>query len=335
MKTEFHISEKIYAQLLSAYPRSHRERYGVAMVQLFRDQCRDAWAESGNFGLLKLWLRALPDLVGSSIMERLAALRERKTMNDELANLSSFQNYSPRKTFYRVFWPVFLLVVIVITITTFLLPVVYVSESRIVVENGDFDTRNSLQDYGFVRSELQKIQAPEVLNPVIEQLKLNEVWGKKYFAGKSLESSETYLILKNRITIWPIESQFYHKKINPSPVSSENRPPMLPVFDKKMFSIQCYSEDRVEASQIANAIAKSYQDLLNSRSVATVETKLQPGPVQIIDIARPAPVPIRPNKPRNITLGVLGGIVFASIVGLLVLVAKGIIARRKAGMAAA
>lgn len=334
MKTEFPVSEKIYTQLLRAYPRSHREHYGPAMIQLFRDQCRDAWTKSGNFGLLKLWLRALPDLAGSSIMERLAALKERKTMNDKLADLSSFQNYSPRKTFYRVFWPVFLLVVFVSAATTFLLPELYVSESRVVVENGDFDTRNSLQDHDFARGELQKIQSPEVLNPVIEKLNLKEVWGKKYSGGKTMESSEIYWILKKRVTIAPIESQFYHKKVNEGLASSENRFPMFPVFDKKMFSIRCYSEDPVEASQIANAIAKSYQDLIKSKTAITIESRYEPGPVQIIDPAEPAKVPIRPNKPLNLVIGIFGGILIASVVGLIVLIAKAI-ARRKATAAAA
>ena len=35
-------SQKIYEHLLAAYPKAHREEYGAAMSQLFRDQCRDA-----------------------------------------------------------------------------------------------------------------------------------------------------------------------------------------------------------------------------------------------------------------------------------------------------
>ena len=88
---ELSISQSIYRRLLFAYPKRHRVEYGAAMGQLFRDQCRDAWNESRNWGLLKLWLRVLPDLASTSIWERLAALNERKTMNDKLANLSTFR----------------------------------------------------------------------------------------------------------------------------------------------------------------------------------------------------------------------------------------------------
>jgi hypothetical protein len=104
VKSEFPVSEKIYALLLHAFPKAHRERYGAAMAQLFRDQCRDAWAEAGNFGLLKLWLRALTDLAGSSIMERLAALKERKNMNDKLRTCRHFKTTRRGKLLCGFLW---------------------------------------------------------------------------------------------------------------------------------------------------------------------------------------------------------------------------------------
>jgi len=74
------VSQKIYGWLLRAYPKAHRAEYGPAMAQLFRDQCRDAWDESHAWGVAKLWLRELPDLVKTSIIERLAAINQRKSM---------------------------------------------------------------------------------------------------------------------------------------------------------------------------------------------------------------------------------------------------------------
>jgi hypothetical protein len=55
------VSQKIFERLLLAYPKAHRAEYGPAMAQLFRDQCRDAWNESQRWGVMKLWLRVLPD----------------------------------------------------------------------------------------------------------------------------------------------------------------------------------------------------------------------------------------------------------------------------------
>jgi hypothetical protein len=43
------------------------------MAQLFRDQCRDAWQAGGNAGLIKLWLRTLPDIFKTSVKEQLTS----------------------------------------------------------------------------------------------------------------------------------------------------------------------------------------------------------------------------------------------------------------------
>jgi uncharacterized protein involved in exopolysaccharide biosynthesis len=319
VKTEFPVSEKIYAQLLRAFPKSHREKYGSAMAQLFRDQCRDAWDEAGNFGLLKLWLRALPDLVGNSIRERLAALNERKTMNDKLANLSAYQNFSAGKTFARVFVPVLLIVVIVTTAVTFILPETYVSETRILVENDAFDHIKNPKAWESIRDEIEIIKSPTVLYPVIEQLKLNEVWGKKYNAGEELKTVETYEILKNRIVISLPRTKIAEKKIDGV---------TTPVWNEQLIAVASFSEDRLEAAQIANAIAQSYRNIERAKSSATLKSKQLTSSVQIVDQAEPPLHPIKPNKPRNIALGVVGGIFLAAIFGGLVVLAK-IISRRR------
>jgi hypothetical protein len=56
------MSEKIYAWLLSLYPRRFRTIYGDAAVQLVRDRLRD---ERGFFPKLRLWSDLLYDLVVS------------------------------------------------------------------------------------------------------------------------------------------------------------------------------------------------------------------------------------------------------------------------------
>ena len=106
-RRDFSVSQKVYGHLLLAYPRVHRAEYGAAMAQLFRDQCRAAWNESRTWGLLKLWLRVLPDLASTSILERLAALNERKTMDDKLVSLSRDRTM-PSAIFMRVAVTVFL-----------------------------------------------------------------------------------------------------------------------------------------------------------------------------------------------------------------------------------
>ena len=66
-------SRRVYARLLHFYPQEHRLEYGPAMLQVFGDQCRAAYAGRRGRGLLALWLRTLPDLGISSLREHITS----------------------------------------------------------------------------------------------------------------------------------------------------------------------------------------------------------------------------------------------------------------------
>ena len=140
MSKDFHnqtlaVWRKIYDWLLLAYPKSHREKYGSLMMQLFQDQCRDAWNESQRRGVVRLWLRVLPDLIKTSFIERLAALTQRKSMTDKMAPLMQ-----PRAVFWKVFAVVFLLVLCYSVAVSFLLPEKYTSTSTMLLRSsGTYD----------------------------------------------------------------------------------------------------------------------------------------------------------------------------------------------------
>ncbi len=68
------LSDKIYRAFLRLYPESHRREFGEPMAQLFRDQCRDAWSAGHFAGLLRLWLRTLPDVGKTLVVEQIAAI---------------------------------------------------------------------------------------------------------------------------------------------------------------------------------------------------------------------------------------------------------------------
>ena len=57
------ISDRIYTLLLLVYPAPFRREYKEPMAQLFRDECRDAFRQSGITGILGLWLRTFIDLI--------------------------------------------------------------------------------------------------------------------------------------------------------------------------------------------------------------------------------------------------------------------------------
>jgi uncharacterized protein involved in exopolysaccharide biosynthesis len=364
------ISQKIYGRLLSAYPKAHRKEYGPAMAQLFRDQCRDSWDESRGWGMAKLWLHVLPDLINTSIIEHLSNLNPRKSMSDKMTALFRPLT-SPLSAFFAVFTVVFVLVVMTSVVITFIMPESYASTARVKVESSDTPPfsqgiAQSAYDPYFIQTTFEIIQSQIVLDPVIDQLKLNDTWGKKYSNGETLKPSETLKLLKRRISL-------------------------APVRNTKLIAITVYSDNRDEAAQIANAIAESYQDYrakfrsemtakginelqqknkiqdeeihqaqsdvdslrqqfkIASDAIASHSPQEQPywdkqrdlqqlldahkllaskieakkleaqisrtRVVQITDRAEPGLFPVNPNKALNITLGIVGGGILATLAG--------------------
>ena len=70
---------RFYAAALWLYPRSHRERWGADMRQVFRDRCREA-ARDGHGPLRVVFADLLPDLVVSVGNEHATVLTEMSPM---------------------------------------------------------------------------------------------------------------------------------------------------------------------------------------------------------------------------------------------------------------
>jgi dienelactone hydrolase len=66
-----HVSGEIYRLLLFFYPPSLRHQFGQEMELLFQDQVRDGWEESGYRGFLRIWYRAVAELVRIALPARL------------------------------------------------------------------------------------------------------------------------------------------------------------------------------------------------------------------------------------------------------------------------
>lgn len=71
----------MFRKLLRLYPYAYRREYGELMALLFRDQCRDAWQRGRYAGLLKLWLRTLPDLGKTALNEQLTQNKRNHMIN--------------------------------------------------------------------------------------------------------------------------------------------------------------------------------------------------------------------------------------------------------------
>jgi capsular polysaccharide biosynthesis protein len=291
------LSGRLFQRLLAAYPREHRREYGPAMAQLFRDQCRDAWADRRGWGLTGLWLRVLPDLIKTSVLEHISSLKERKTMLERIGMLMRPRT-APRRVFIAVFAAVFLLVVAASTLITFIIPESYSSEAWIMLPQDASEVTRKPgipvpadgYDPYFLKTQLEAIQSEAVLGKVIEEHDLNQAWGKKYAGGSPLKTSETLTLLKGRIDLRPVRVTRIR--------------PMDSTGCAGLIKIRVFSEGASEAAELANAIARSYCEY---RSGTT--------PAEIVDSAVPGLRPVRPNRPRNIALGIIGGIFLALAAG--------------------
>ena len=271
-------SARLFQRLLAAYPPAHRREYGPAMVQLFRDQCRDAWRDGRGWGLTALWLRVVPDLIKTAVREHLSSLKERNTMLERLGMLLR-ERSAPRSAFIAAFAAVFLLTVAMSTLITFLIPETYLSTARMLLRPAPGEAspqagpRTPLgpPDPYLLKTQLEFMQSPATLGRVIDELNLARTWGKEFGLGSPLAPSETLALLRARIDLRPVRNT-------------------------RLIEIRVFSRKPAEAAEIANAIAESCRD---SRS--------QIASADIADMAVPGLKPVRPNKPLNLALGVMGG----------------------------
>ena len=126
----------------------------------------------------------------------------------------------------------------------------------------------------------QKVVSQTNLDQVIRELNLTAAWGRKYKQPTDLSLEKCRELLTRMVRIE-----------NPRGSS--------------IISIKVFSDDKVEAATIANQIT-------------AVHSHTTPGSV-VIDRAEPNPVPARPNKKMNITLGSFAGVTSLIIgIGLLI-----------------
>jgi capsular exopolysaccharide synthesis family protein len=138
---------------------------------------------------------------------------------------------------------VFLITAIIATAVTFILPESFASTCKIKVENDINDSpggysltaAQSGYDPYFIQTTFEIMQSSLVLSNVISTLNLNVEWGKKYFNGDTLKTTESMEILKSRMGL-------------------------APVRNTKLIAITVYSDDAKEAALLANTIADAYKN---------------------------------------------------------------------------
>ena len=140
---------------------------------------------------------------------------------------------------------VFLVLVLVVLTTigiTALLPKWYLSSAKISVQKPESEVKlfqaqgNSYYDPYFIQDQFKIIQAEKILYPVIDQLGLNEVFGKELNDGVALPRSISYKYLLDKML-----------RVEAPRASS-------------IIEINVYARDVRLAADIANAIAKVYAE---------------------------------------------------------------------------
>ncbi len=283
---------RVYRRLLFTYPKAHREEYSAAMLQLFRDQCRDAWAAKSSRGLIGFWLRAISDLLKTSILEHFSKLNRNSFM------LTSFRpTIKPLPAFFGIVAVVFLAIFSVSTLITFLYPETFAGTATVLISP---PVANASSDSA--RTESLVISSSAVLEKTIQTLNLRDVWSKKYNNGEPLNASDAVAMLEGRLEVSVVAGHD----------ASGRALSEIPV------RIRTFSDNADEAARLANGVAEAYRDYRR-------EQDLQAGGapdvrrVTILDHAVPQFRPVRPNKPLNMVVGALAGILIGSIIASIVL----------------
>ncbi len=181
-------------------------------------------------------------------MEAVPNLPPAKDNEAQLHFLDYWRILRVRKVLIMV---VFLLIVTTTTVITFWLPKTYISMASIAVDKDMADVSSPLGrqsqmgfDLFFIQTQFERIQSSEVLDRVIEdkELNLNERWQKRFGMERPLETRETFGILSKRLRIRNLRNT-------------------------TIIEIGVISEDRKEASDIANKIVEVYRNIRQDRVI--------------------------------------------------------------------
>jgi capsular polysaccharide biosynthesis protein len=202
------VSVKIYERLLAICPADFRREYGPAMKQLFRDQCRDAWSEAQGRGLAVLWLRVLPDLAKTSLVEHLTSLHRKESLFMKTVRAIR-ADPRLRATFIRVFALVFILALVWSDCETYWTRKVYLSTVRFEVQKDTPDlpaTRSGrppdlfTSDPYFLTTQFKIIKSYSILTNVIATLHLDEKLAAQT-GDTPWTMDQTYLNLFDKISV--------------------------------------------------------------------------------------------------------------------------------------
>ncbi len=203
----------------------------------------------------------------------------------------------PPRGFLPGFMAVFFLVFGASALITFLLPESFASTARIKITrivggaSGAAQAPGVFGDYDpyFIQTEFEVIQSELILGKVIENLGLSQEWSRLYARGEPLQKAETIGLLKSRLALHPVRNT-------------------------TLIEICVFSQKAQEAAAIANEIARVYKKY-REEAMGSATSGSRPFQIEIIDSAMPARRPVRPNKPLNLAIGAMAGLLLGTAGG--------------------
>lgn len=191
---------------------------------------------------------------------------------------------------------VFFLATFAATLVTFLMPESYRASTRLALHPVQPQPAGWFDPYQ-LQSQLETVRSTAILEPVVKRLHLQSTWAQR-FALSNLTLTATVQLLERQLEVRPLRNTM-------------------------MFEIDTFSERPGEAAELANAIAREYSAFCSERIRAAQAAGQSALLTQLVrpeslDPAVPPLRPSRPNKPLNIALGMLGGLVLGLFVGFAV-----------------
>ena len=282
-KSNLDLPVRLYRRALYFYPRRYRERFGIEMEQVFRQQWAEVRIRDNPWEQVLLVLRTITDLLVTSFQQRLATLTPFRSMKS-----SFLSNW--RLGCSLVGGVLVAAAVLGLTAAISLgLPKTYMSSTklllRMVVETKP--PTESQSGISAMQTEMEIIRSAVVLHNALDRADAAGVWSRTYLVQGTLKPAEMIEILRDKLEV----RQFRNTQV---------------------IEVRVYDQDREMAARMANAIAEAY---LEYRTEGAPNHGLRPS---VVDMAEPSLRPVRPNIPLNLFVGLLSAGVLGVFSGTMI-----------------
>jgi uncharacterized protein involved in exopolysaccharide biosynthesis len=236
-------SQKLFQRLLVLYPKRHRQEYGPAIAQNFHDQSLDAWRNGRGFGLMFLWVRVVPDLLKTSVLEHFVNLKNGKFMLKRLVA----SRFGVPLAFLVFFSLVFLLIFGACVAGVMTQPKWYTNRAVFLAgqKSGSSEVKNASSSksayHALPKSDVQILQSDYLLAKAFAALNFNEAARARY--NFSNDPADPANLQKLRNLFW-VQSSY------------------------PLFSLHVYAKDPQDAASIANTLVATLQDFWKSHPPA-------------------------------------------------------------------